>query len=902
MAETLPTGTVTFLFTDVEGSTRLLEDVGAAQYADALAEHRVVVRNAVAEHGGVEVDTQGDAFFCSFPSAREAAACARLAQKRLASGPLRVRMGLHTGEALVADGQYVGMDVHRAARIAASGHGGQVVVSPTTAALLEPESFPLRDLGEHRLKDLSAPQRLYQLGDEDFPPLKTLHRTNLPVPSTPFVGRTRELESVTAQVRDPASRLVTLTGPGGTGKTRLALQVSADLADEFPGGVFWVALAPFREPGLVASAIASALGVEEADEESFGSSVAAVVERPTLLLVDNCEHLLDEAAAAVGALIRSATNLRVVATSREPLALTGERVLPVDPLERRDAVALFRARAEASGATTLDDDAVELLCARLDDLPLALEIAAARAQALPPEVLLERLSQRLQLLRGPRDAEERQRTLQATIAWSYELLTPEEQGVLRRVSLFAGGGDLDALEEVADADLEELASLVSKSLVRVAHTPDGPRYWMLETIREFAGELLAETDEAAELRRRYLRWFGEVAAGAWPHLAEPDAAHWLERLERDLGNLRVALALALDADDAAAVVLGRLLGELHLVRGRYAESQEVLTRVLGRADEPFLAAELERGLGRVLVRRDEMEEAAAAYRRAEELLGKPGEDASDAHWHAWLELMLAEAHYHYWRADAASLGQAAESLRADVERHGTAGQRAEFSHVVMQDAFRRERYVLSEETEALARASFAAGVAAGHLDVHFQLGFALLWRGRLAEADEQLRLGREEAQRVGDVLTETRCLVYRAVVRRKLEDVEGVRSLAGELAEFDDTYGYAGLAAANRAWLALRDGDLEGAGRWGGAASAAWEAASRSGPTVFQWSARFPLLAVDAERGTLDSAAAHAEAMLDERQQPLPGDVQEALQIALERRTREAFQGAVELARVGGYA
>jgi predicted ATPase/class 3 adenylate cyclase len=901
VAGSLPTGTVTFLFTDVEGSTRLLEDIGAARYAEALAEHRHVVRDALAEHDGVEVDTQGDAFFCAFASARAAAACAQCAQERLEAGALRVRMGLHTGEALVGDGRYVGMDVHRGARIAACGHGGQIVVSSATAALLDPESFPLRDLGEHRLKDLSASQRLYQLGEADFPPLKTLHRTNLPVPATPFVGRRRELESVADRVRDPGTRLVTLTGPGGTGKTRLALQVSAELADGFPGGVFWAPLAPLRERGLVASAIAGALGVDEADEASLGSALVHAVQRPTLLLVDNCEHLLEEVAAAVGDLIANVGGLRLLATSREALALTGERVLPIDPLERPDAVALFIARAEAAGAATLDEQAVGLLCARLDDLPLALEIAAARAQALPPEVLLERLSQRLTLLRGARDAEERQQTLQATIAWSYELLTPEEQAVLRRVSLFAGGGDLDALEHVADADLEELASLVSKSLVRVAHTADGPRYWMLETIREFAGELLAQTDEADERRRRYVRWFGQVATDAWPHLGEPDAARWLERLERDLGNLRVAFVLALETDDAAAAVLGRLLGELNLIRGRYAEAQDVWTRALGRTDEPLLAATLQRGLGRVHVRRDEMETAAEAYRRAEELLGEPDESSDQAHWHVWLELKLAEAQYHYWRADNASLEQAVDGLRPDVERHGTPQQRAEFSHVVMQNAFRRERYVLSQATEELARASFAAGVEAGQLDVHFLLGFALLWRGRLEEADEELRVGRDEARRVGDVLTETRCLVYRTVIRRKLGDVECVRSLVAEVDELEDTYGYGGLAAANRAWLALRDGDPAGAERWGAVAMAAWEAMARSGPTVFQWSGRFPLLAVDVERGRLDSAASHATAMLDERQQPLPDEVQAALRAALERPTTDAFAAAVEVARAGGY-
>jgi len=283
----LPSGTVTFLFTDVAGSTRLLGELGAERYAAELDAHRDVIREALDRHGGVEVDTQGDAFFCAFGSARDAVACAADVIARLARTRISVRIGLHTGEALVAGDHYVGMDVHRGARIGACGHGGQVVLSPSTVALLEPGSFPLHDLGEHRLKDLSAPVRLHQLGDGRFPPLKTLHRTNLPVPATPFLGREAELRELTELAARPGLRLLTLTGTGGTGKTRLALQATAELADHFPDGLFWVPLASLRDPELVGSAVAQALDVEERADEPAAATIARAASGRSLLLLDN---------------------------------------------------------------------------------------------------------------------------------------------------------------------------------------------------------------------------------------------------------------------------------------------------------------------------------------------------------------------------------------------------------------------------------------------------------------------------------------------------------------------------------------------------------------------------------------------------------------------------------------
>jgi predicted ATPase len=851
------------------------------------------LRDALAAHGGVEVDTQGDAFFCVFASARDAVACARETQERLASTPIRVRIGLHSGEALVAGGHYVGLDVHRAARVAAAGHGGQILLSPTTAALLEPGSVPLRDLGEHRLKDLSATVRLHQLGDTAFPPLKTLHRTNLPVPATPFLGRQHELATTLALARDASHRLLTLTGPGGTGKTRLALQLAAELADEFPGGVFWTPLAALRDAAIVPSAVAQALGVEETADTDTTQSIASAVTMPTLLLVDNCEHLLEGVAATLSPLLSATQNLHVIATSREPLSLAGERVVPVDPLERSDAVDLFLARAEAAGARDLDDTAVGQLCARLDDLPLAIELAAARTPAFPPTVLLDRLADRLDLLRGTRDAEDRQRTLEATIRWSYELMTDDEQRLFRSMSIFVGGATLAAIEEVAEADVDDVASLVAKSLVRVGH---GPRYWMLETIREF-GSTRIDSAELDPLQARLVDHFARLAEAAAPQLGGRDAVAWLDGLEGDVGNLRLAFSLA---NDESAATLGATLGDLHLVRGRYAEAHETLTTALSRVADPLVEARLHRLLGELLVRRDEFSAAAAEYAAGVALLGAPT-NGDPSWWREWLDLKLHEATLHYWKADSAALHAAADALRPHIEQHGTPRQRANFIGTQVFDLLRRDRYAASPEAEALARKYLDAADAAGDWDGHFMLGFVLLWRDKFGEAIDHLGEARRDAKAAGDVLVDIRGVVYQAVAQRRLGDVDSVRALDSELSEFEDAYGYTGLICANRAWLAWREGDFDATESWGAAALADWPSDKRAGPTVFQWSARFPLLGVDVARDRLDSASEHANAMLDERQQPLTSDVRAALVEAARTGTREAFLGAVAIARAHGY-
>jgi predicted ATPase/class 3 adenylate cyclase len=597
----LPSGTVTFLFTDVEGSTKLLHELGADGYSDALAEHRLVIREACARHYGVEVDTQGDAFFYAFPTAPSALAAAEEMTRELASGPIQVRIGLHTGTPLLTEEGYVGGDVHRAARIAASGHGGQVLVSASTAQLVE---TVLTDLGEHRFKDLGAPERVYQLGDGEFPALKSLFRTNLPVPTTPFLGRERELVEVVGLLG--SARLLTLTGPGGTGKTRLAAQAAGMASDGYPDGVWWVPLAPLRDPTLVVETAAQVVG-------SKNGLAEYIAHKSLLMLFDNFEQVV-EAAGDVARLLASCPNLDLLVTSREPLHVTGEQEYPVPPLVHEEGVGFFLARARSVKPDFQPDDAVSEICRRLDDLPLALELAAARVKVLSSTQILERLEQRLPLLTGgARDLPERQRTLRGAIAWSHELLSVEEQRLFARLAVFLGGCTIEAAEDVCDADLDTLQSLVDKSLLR--HTDE--RYWMLETIQEYAAGRLEESDVAEELRRRHAEHFLALAEEAEPHL-EKNPEEWLKRLEADNDNLRAALD-RLETSGESQLAL-RLAGALagfweigHLTEGRHR-----LENLLP-GDERPTAARAKAFAGAALMAR-QSGDAGTAKLRAEEAL------------------------------------------------------------------------------------------------------------------------------------------------------------------------------------------------------------------------------------------------------------------------------------------
>ena len=611
----LPSGTVTFLFTDIEGSTKLLHELGDA-YAEALAEHRRVLRSAFAAHGGAEVDTQGDAFFVAFARAADALAAAREGQASLAEGPIRVRMGIHTGEPIVTEEGYVGIDVHRAARIAGVGHGGQVLVSQSTRELAGADG--LHDLGEHRLKDLTAPERIWQLGDADFPPLKSLNQSNLPQQPTPFVGREKELGEVLALVGDPTVRLLTLTGPGGSGKTRLAVQAAAEAVDDHEHGVWWIGLQALRDAALVLPTIAAMLGAKTELTTHIG-------ERRMLLVLDNLEQVVG-AATELGELLASCPNLRLVVTSREILRIAAEREYAVPPFVEQEGVGFFLGRARAIRADFQPDEHVLEICSRLDNLPLALELAAARVRALSTAQILERLEQRLPLLTGgSRDAPERQRTLSAAIGWSYELLEPEEQEVFRRLAVFAGGCTVDAAERVASADLDQLQSLVEKSLLRF----DGDRYSLLETIREFGLEQLAKSGEQAEIGRRHADFFLALGLEAGMS-AEGGYEANRELVPPDQDNFRAAIDWALAAGEIELAAEIAISLENFWVTNDPFEGARRFAAILERADDadPILRARLLRcysGSSHIKGEYEKsfsaLEESMALFKEAEDVEG-----------------------------------------------------------------------------------------------------------------------------------------------------------------------------------------------------------------------------------------------------------------------------------------
>jgi predicted ATPase/class 3 adenylate cyclase len=585
----LPSGTVTFLFTDVEGSTRLLDELGAEGYAAVNEIHRRAVREALARHDGVEVSTHGDAFFAVFTDTVAGVRAAATAQELLADGRLRVRMGLHRGTAVIADDTYVGMDVNRAARIADAGHGGQVLLSPEVRAALG-DSFALTDLGEQRLKDLSEPVRLFQLGSDRFPPLRVLYRSTLPVPPTAFLGREHELAEVASLLSREDARLVTLTGPGGTGKTRLALQAAAEASEAFPDGISWVPLAPLREPSLLHTTVAQALEISEEPGVAITETIVkGLAAKRALVVVDNCEHLADEVASLLRTLLEGCPSLVVAASSRERLGLRSERVYPVPPMAPSDGQRLFGERALAVAPGFVADEHVAAICEAVDELPLAIELAAARVRSLSTKAIRERLSERLSLLTSrDRDLDERQRTLEATIAWSNDLLDPDEQRVLRALSVFAGGSTLEAAGAVAGADLDLLESLLDKSLLRHRIDEAGDdRYLMLETIREYAAARLADHEETDGCADAHLAYFVNLAEGFG---SGARTAAQFDEFRADRENYRIALLRSIGSRDAAtALRIVRYLTYFWHLGGEFADSLAVIRRALdlegGRTDD-----------------------------------------------------------------------------------------------------------------------------------------------------------------------------------------------------------------------------------------------------------------------------------------------------------------------------
>jgi predicted ATPase/class 3 adenylate cyclase len=563
----LPDGTVTVLFTDVEASTALLQELGPS-YADELIEHRRSFRAVFGAHGGAEVDTQGDSFFVAFSRAGDAVAAALEAQRSLESRTVRVRMGLHTGEPdRIAEG-YVGLDVVKGARIADAAHGGQVLLSNSTRDLLDPD-VAVADLGLHRLKGFADPVHLFQLGSTPFPPLATAGATNIPRAGKPLVGREHDVASVCELLRHADARLITIVGPGGVGKTRLAIEVARELAAEFTDGTWFVDLSPIHSAGLVLPTIANGVGVKGPLDEHLG-------DKRILLVLDNLEQVA-AAAPDLAALTASCPGTVILATSREPLHVAAEVEYLLQPLREASAVELFEQRAAPRRAPASRAEIAEI-CRRLDGLPLAIELAAARTKLLDPAALLARLDRRLPLLTGgARDAPTRQRTLAATIEWSYDLLDDRERQLFTRLAVFVGGFTLDAAEAVCEADLDVLGSLVDKNLVRESEG----RLGLLETIREFAATKLADSGEAGKLRRRHAEYFVRFVEQLEAGLTGGEQTERLEDLAQEHENLHAALdeLLATEATDQV-LRLASALAIFWYVRGFYGEGADWLERAL----------------------------------------------------------------------------------------------------------------------------------------------------------------------------------------------------------------------------------------------------------------------------------------------------------------------------------
>ena len=661
-----PSGTVTFLFTDVEESTRRWEQDPAAMRA-AIERHFMLLDEAILANNGVRFKIIGDAVQAAFPTALDAVLAAVTAQRALiaedwgALGPVRVRMALHTGAASPHDGDYLSPALNRLARLLAAGAGGQILLTEATRQLVRDvgvaeHSLQLVDLGEHRLRDLSEVEHVFQLIapglPSDFPPLKSLDRQrhNLPPQLTPFIGREAVAVEIRSRLEQPGVRLLTLTGPGGTGKTRLALHVAAELVEVYADGVWFVSLAPVASASLVAATIAGALGIRESAAESIEATLRAYLQpRRMLMVLDNFEHVVD-AAPLVADLLSHSPDIQVLATSRAPLHISGEHELPIPPLElpslagplrlgdalASEAVRLFcdRAQAVQSHFELTEDNAetVVAICRRLDGLPLAIELAASRVRLLPPRAILARLDSRLTLLTGGgRDRPERQQTLRGAIAWSHDLLDPREQTLFRRLAVFAGGWTVDAAEAIVGFGpdppipvFDGLEALHDTSLIRLQEATDRDaagnlRFAMLQTIHEFATEQLAASGELAHAQENHAAWFVDLAIAAEPHLSGPSAISWLDRLESDHDNLRAALDwLRARGDGERAVTLVAALWRFWWLRGHVAEGRDQIEAALaidGPAAPAARAAALD-GAGVLAETQGDYHRAEALHREA----------------------------------------------------------------------------------------------------------------------------------------------------------------------------------------------------------------------------------------------------------------------------------------------
>jgi predicted ATPase/class 3 adenylate cyclase len=710
----LPAGTLTFLFTDIEGSTKLQTELGTDRYQDVLETHTRILRDAFKD-GGFEVRVEGDALFVVFPVAAQAVRATAAAQRALSAATfphgatVRVRMGMHTGEGRPATADagadYVGIDVNRAARVAAAGHGGQVLLTEASATLARPDlgdGVSLRDLGDFRLKDLANPEHIYQLVINgcatDFPPLRSLDRTKTFLPAQPstFIGREREIAQGQRLLEN--ARLVTLTGPGGTGKTRLSLRIAEESADAFGDGTFYVPLAPISDPELVPSTIAHTLGVQVSGSELPLPRVLDHIKGKRMLLVlDNFEQIL-AAAPVVGQLLASSPPLKVIASSRAPLRIAGEQEFPVPPLEvpdpnhlpsfevlaQSDAVRLFVERAGAVRpdfrVTPENAAAVAEICTRLDGLPLAIELAAARVKVLTPQAMLPKLREGLDMLASTaRDLPERQRTLRGAIAWSWDLLNPAECKLFSRLAVFVGGGMLPQIEaicgpakELGGDVLDALSSLVEHSLVRQSEIAGEPRFRMLVTIREYALERLDESDERDAIRRRHARSYLALVEEARPHLQGADQKRWLDSLEQEHDNIRAALESSIvDGRGEDACRLVAALWRFWQVRGYLVEGarwcERVLTLPMTGVPPLVLMRGLEAAAG-VAYWHGDFPVASDAYTKAADLAHAHADEATQANAEYNLSFVYGIA--------GTDLPRALDLLRSAREKWARVGDRA----------------------------------------------------------------------------------------------------------------------------------------------------------------------------------------------------------------------------------
>jgi predicted ATPase/class 3 adenylate cyclase len=792
-----PSGTVTFLFTDIEGSTRLWQQDETAMRS-ALSRHDQLLRKVIAEHEGRVFSAMGDGMAAAFGSAWAAVQAALAAQRWLAAEPwptatpLRVRMGLHTGEAEWRDGDYFGTVVNRAARLMAIGHGGQVLCSSTTAELVGDGQLSLTDLGERRLRDLDRPMHVFQVGAEglpmEFPRLRTVDAApgNLPVLSTSFVGRDVEVAELVGLVR--AHRLVTLTGVGGVGKTRLAVQVAAELVGEFGDGVWLVELAPVGDPAAVADAVATALGVTSQAGWSVADRVAAALSgREMLVVVDNCEHVLEAAAELVEAILARTTAVKVIATSREGVRVRAEHLWPVPSLDvdagvGSVAVELFveRARAVLPGfGLAVPDDAAAVIdiCRRLDGMALAIELAAARMVAMSPQDVRDRLDDRFRLLSGPRRGLERHQTLRQAVGWSYDLLGEDERQVLQQVSVFAGGFDLGAVVAVVGPDvgdeyalLDVVDSLVRKSLVVVERAGGHARYSMLETIRQFAQEQLAATGTIGDIRDRHARYFAELAVAHWGMWDGPGQRVALDWVDVELANLRAGFRWAADQHDlATAAAIAAHTAMLALPLERYEPAgwaEEILEAAraaeLAQLPRLYTAASLCGFTGRA--------EAAVGYAQAAVALeADPRYDPFDPGWSRYRE---AAAHVVAGRAD-----RYMEICASLATQSGS-------SHIFGRSGLLYALQIAGQAEEAMAIAEETIGAVRAHGNPFF-VALALTGSGRAfagTDPTRALSLFREGL----NYAKEHRLLLFEAATALDAAALESVHGDPGQsLALFD---------------------------------------------------------------------------------------------------------------------